>query len=500
MKQSLQLKLSQSLSMTPQLQQAIRLLQLSTFELQTEIQEALETNPLLQEEVAHEKEDKAEEGTTSPTKEGDDPVTSDTPPVDSSTVELDQTPDAIPDNLPVDSAWEDIYEPNYDMNLSRPEEHSRDFTEFHSAPSGNLRDHLAEQIQLMSLSVDDAEMAESIIDAVDDNGYLTEPTEALLESFNTDRNEDDLYEVEEFEAVLRLIHHLDPLGCGARTPSECMLIQLQHHHRNHTSYDHAHALIEHHIVLLAAHDFAKLKRHLKINDEQLRDAIELIKTLTPRPGAQIAETHTQYVVPDVFVRKEKGAWRVELNPDISPRLSINNTYANLIKRADKSDQNTFLRNNLQEARWFIKSLQSRNETLLRVATAIVERQRSFLDYGDEAMKPMILRDIAEQLDMHESTISRVTTQKYMHTPRGILEFKYFFSSHVTTADGGECSATAIRAIIKKLISAENQQKPLSDNKIAGTLVDMGINVARRTVAKYRESMAIPPSNERKRLL
>ena len=227
--------------------------------------------------------------------------------------------------------------------------------------------------------------------------------------------------------------------------------------------------------------------------------VSLIKSLNPRPGSKIISGDSQYIVPDVFVHKANGTWRLELNPDIAPKIGINQLYSGMIKRADKSDDNTFMRNHLQEARWFIKSLQSRNETLLKVATAIVGRQRGFLEYGEEAMKPMVLRDISEQLEMHESTISRVTTQKYMHTPRGIFEFKYFFSSHVNTVDGGECSATAIRAMIRKLIESENSQKPLSDNKIAGVLVDSGINVARRTIAKYREGMTIPPSNERKRL-
>ena len=221
--------------------------------------------------------------------------------------------------------------------------------------------------------------------------------------------------------------------------------------------------------------------------------------MNPRPGSQLSRNTAQYVVPDVFVFKRAGKWTVDLNTDAVPRLRINQHYASLVKRADNSEDNNYLRNHLQEARWFLKSLQSRHETLLKVARCIVERQRGFFEYGDEAMKPLVLRDVAEAVGMHESTISRVTTQKYMHTPRGIYEFKFFFSSHVGTADGGECSATAIRAIIKKLVAAENSLKPLSDSKIADLLSDQGIKVARRTVAKYREAMSIPPSNERKRL-
>jgi RNA polymerase sigma-54 factor len=242
-----------------------------------------------------------------------------------------------------------------------------------------------------------------------------------------------------------------------------------------------------------------LKRVTKADAESLRAAELLIQSLHPKPGALITTSRTEYIVPDVFVTKKNRRWRVELNPELAPRLRINPMYAKMIRRADKSDDNNYLKTNLQEARWFLKSLQSRNDTILKVAKAIVERQRAFFDYGDEAMKPLVLRDIAEELEMHESTISRVTNQKYMHTPRGVFEFKYFFSSHVGTADGGECSATAIRAMIKKLIAAENNQKPLSDSKIAQLLDNQGINVARRTVAKYRESLSIPPSNERKSL-
>jgi len=262
-----------------------------------------------------------------------------------------------------------------------------------------------------------------------------------------------------------MIQHLDPAGCAARNASECMAIQLGQLPQTEVT-ETAVRIVTDHLDLLAAHDFSRLRRLLKINDEHLQEAIALIRSLNPRPGRQLVQDHDQYIVPDVFVQKAKGVWRVELNPDIAPKLGINALYAGMVKRADKSDDNNFLRNHLQEARWFIKSLQSRNETLLRVATAIVERQRNFLEYGEEAMKPLVLRDIAEQLSLHESTISRVTTQKYIHTPRGIFEFKYFFSSHVSTANGGECSATAIRAMIQRFIDAEDRTKPLSDSKIA----------------------------------
>ena len=258
-------------------------------------------------------------------------------------------------------------------------------------------------------------------------------------------------------------------------------------------------LINNHLDVLASRDHNQLMRHMKLSEEDLEQVIHLIQSLNPRPGGQITNSAPQYIVPDVYVTKKNGRWQVNLNPDAAPKLRVNPTYAGLVRRADNSEDNTYLRNHLQEARWFLKSLQSRNETLLKVARCIVDRQSESLEHGDEAMKPLVLRDVAEVVDMHESTISRVTNQKYMHTPKGIFEFKYFFSSRVGTADGGECSSTAIRAMIKKLAGNENPRKPLSDSKIALLLSETGIKVARRTIAKYRESMSIPPSNERKKL-
>ncbi|MCB1756713.1 MAG: RNA polymerase factor sigma-54 [Gammaproteobacteria bacterium] len=503
MKQSLQIKMGQSLAMTPQLQQAIKLLQLSTLELQTEIQSALENNPMLemQDEDGASAEKNAREGRDGKNDKEQDSSEIEKP--DSAEIELSsQDSDSIPDDLPVDSAWEDIYEPSYTQPSSGSagsEDSGRDFTEFHNSGISSLQDHLNEQVQLTNLSEKDHYIAASLIDAIDDNGYLSEPLEELTAGMQQEIDNPDItFELDEVEAVLSMIQQLDPAGCGSRNISECMHIQLCQLPASETTAN-AKKIALDHLDLLACNDFAKMRRQLKINDEQLQEAISLVRSLNPRPGRQIVHDHNEYIVPDVFVKKSKGVWRVELNPDIAPKLGINSLYAGMVKRADKSDDNNFLRNHLQEARWFIKSLQSRNETLLRVGTAIVERQRGFLEFGEEAMKPLVLRDIAEQLDLHESTISRVTTQKYIHTPRGIFEFKYFFSSHVSTANGGECSATAIRAMIKRYISSENPTKPLSDSKIASTLVNEGIQVARRTVAKYRESMAIPPSNERKRL-
>lgn len=509
MKQSLQIKMGQSLAMTPQLQQAIKLLQLSTLELQSEIQTALESNPMLemQDEEGAEPRDTDLANESRETREANREAEKEAAEQKQPTSELElagenstAANEVMPEELPVDSAWDDIYDsatPSSPGSASDGE--SRDFTEFHNAGIASIQDHLNEQIRFAPLSERDQDIAETIIDAIDNNGYLIDDVDVLIDGLNRDITDPEkMYVLDEFETVLHLVQHLDPAGCGARDASECMMIQLSQLPESDT-VTHAMGIVKSHLELLAAHDFARLRRLFKINDEQLQEAISLIRSLNPRPGRQLVQDHDQYIVPDVFVKKVKGVWRVELNPDIAPKLGINALYAGMVKRADKSEDNNFMRNHLQEARWFIKSLQSRNETLLRVATAIVERQRSFLEYGDEAMKPLVLRDIAEQLSLHESTISRVTTHKYIHTPRGIFEFKYFFSSHVSTANGGECSATAIRAMIRKFIAAEDATKPLSDSKIASTLVDEGIQVARRTVAKYRESMAIPPSNERKRL-
>ncbi len=349
-------------------------------------------------------------------------------------------------------------------------------------------------MQLTPFSPSDMAIAEAIVDSINDDGYLTTSLEDIVTSIN-----DPEIEIEEVEAVLHRVQAFDPSGIAARDLRECLLIQLRQLTEEFEWTAYAVRLIEEHFDLLAQQDETQMRRKLKLDSNDLMSVIHLIRSLNPRPGTSVANQAPSYIEPDVFVYKHNNQWRVELNPDAAPKLRVNAEYAGLIRRADNSADNVTMKNHLQEARWFIKSLQSRNDTLLRVATRIVDIQRNFFEFGEEAMKPLVLRDIAEALEMHESTISRVTTQKYMHTPRGTYEFKYFFSSHVSTASGGEASATAIRALIKKLIGAEKPNKPLSDNKIAAILADQGINVARRTVAKYRESMAIPPSNERKRL-
>ncbi len=492
MKQSIQLRLGQSLTMTPQLQQAIRLLQLSSLELSAEIQEALESNPMLEVDDSESGDDKAANKND---QEGEVVEAA----AEEKSIDI-QEPDAIPDELPVDTAWDDIYDQTtYQQSSttsSAQEFNERDY-DYNDDTREGLHEHLIWQMSMTPFSDRDASIATTIIDYINEDGYLATSTEEILENLKDDH--EDL-ELDEIEAVLRQVQNFDPPGVAARDLQECLLLQLKQLDEDTPWLDRAIQLVREHLDLLASHDYTQLLRRMKLDDDDLQSVVQLIRAMNPRPGSQLSNTRTEYIVPDVFVRKVKGVWRVELNPETAPKIRINNTYANLIRRADNSKDNNYLKDNLQEARWLLKSLQSRNETLLKVATCIVERQRGFLEHGEEAMKALVLHDIAEAVGMHESTISRVTTRKYMHTPRGIYELKYFFSSHVSTANGGECSSTAIRAFIKKMIAAEEVKKPLSDSKIANMLSEQGIKVARRTVAKYREAMAIPPSNERKRLI
>jgi len=499
MKQSLQLRLGQQLTMTPQLQQAIRMLQLSTLELQLEIQQALDSNLMLEEvDEFDEYERGAEENTLE--EPGSDQLAESSPAAENA-IDADYPEergptenDAIPDELPVDSVWDDIYD-SAPLTSSAPADDDREF-EYGDTSGESLREHLLWQMQMTPLSATDVLIAESLIDAINDDGLLSVDLEELLVGLQQQVSEE--IELDELEAVLHTIQNFDPPGVAARDLRESLLLQLRALPKDTPWLEEARTLLERHFELLAGRDYTQLKRVMKLSEEQLTQVTRLVQALNPRPGAQVSNSRPEYIVPDVFVRKIKGSWRVELNPDAAPRLRINHHYASLIKQMNSSDSST-LKNHLQEARWFIKSLQSRNETLLRVATSIVEHQRDFLEEGEVAMKPLVLHDIAEELGMHESTISRTTTRKFMHTPRGIFELKYFFSSHVGTASGGECSSTAIRAMIKNLVAEESPKKPLSDSKIADILSQEGINVARRTVAKYREAMAIPPSNERKRL-
>ena len=507
MKQSLQLKLGQHLTMTPQLQQAIRLLQLSAMELSVEIQEALESNMMLEvvdgtddyEDPTFSASDAAassgsDDGEFEASFESNFEVGGGDP----GETESRSVSEDIPDELPVDSDWDEIYDTlttSGSTTGTRDGEDS-DFERVSVTPP-SLREHLLWQVNLTPLSDRDRAIAMTIVDDLDGAGYLTSSLDELASVVGTAIA--DQVEADEVQAILRLVQGLEPNGVAARDLRECLLLQLGQLPADTPWLVETRRCVADFMDMLAGRDYNQLMRRLKLAREELAQVIALIQSLNPRPGSQYSEEQTEYIVPDVFVYKYKDRWRVELNAETMPPLRVNPYYASMIKRADNSDDNNSLRTHLQEARWFIKSLQSRSETLLRVATAIVERQRAFLEHGEEAMKPLVLHDIAEVLEMHESTISRVTTRKYMHTPRGIFELKYFFSSHVSTTLGGEASSTAIRAVIKKLIAAENVQKPLSDHKIAELLADQGVQVARRTVAKYREAMSIPPSNERKRI-
>ncbi len=487
MKPSLQLKLGQHLTMTPQLQQAIRLLQLSTLDLQTEIQQTLEENPMLEmeEETPATDAEQQEKGETELSQQD-------------AQLDLERSQD-LPDELPVDSEWEDIYDiatAGISNATQSADENVNDYLENQSIEGDTLAEHLLWQLRNMSTSDTDFAIGVAIIDAINDDGYLTESIEDIHAGLV---DEIDI-ELDEVEAMLHRIQHFDPIGVGARDLKECLLLQLEQFDETTEGLADARMLIRDHLEQIGSRDYARLLKSTRLSEQKLTDLIRFIQSLNPKPGSIISPNRAEYIIPDIYVRKVNGEWRVSLNPEAAPKLRINPLYAGYVKKSGRDKDSSYLRNSLQEARWFLKSLQSRSDTLLRVGKAIVERQRLFLEYGDEGMKPMVLRDIAEELDMHESTISRVTTQKYMHTPRGVFEFKFFFSSHVSTADGGECSATAIRAMVKKLIENENPRKPMSDNKISAFLVKEGINVARRTVAKYREAMSIPPSNERKRLV
>ena len=557
MKPTLQLKIGQHLTMTPQLQQAIRLLQLSSLDLQSEVQEALDANPMLEVDDNPEsdagnndkeksekaekdsKEDSYSEQVIDFSAGGDTSANSDlqSKSNEDASVDLSNHQD-MPDDLPVDSNWDDVYQETSYTPASRGGEDDDYDLEGRNSAQETLYDQLIWQLNLTPMSPMDNAIAIAIIESIDERGYLTTSVEDIRESLLAQseivedlfRNQDEALlalgidpkealtggdedqpeadpdadwhdiSVEEVNAVLHRIQQFDPPGVGARDLRECLLIQLEQLPQDTLYREEARKVVGQFIEQLGSRDFTSIMRKGKLSESQLKEAIKLIQTLNPYPGSHVDADRTEYVVPDVIVTKDKGRWKVELNPEATPRLKVNHSYASLIQRADSSSDNTFLKNNLQEARWFIKSLMSRNETLLKVATRIVEYQIEFFEQGEEAMKPLVLHDIAEAVEMHESTISRVTTQKYMHTPRGIFELKYFFSSHVSTGSGGECSSTAIRAMIKKLIASEEPKKPLSDSKIAKLLEEQDIKVARRTIAKYREAMNIPPSNERKRLV
>ncbi|HSD52653.1 MAG TPA: RNA polymerase factor sigma-54 [Burkholderiales bacterium] len=481
MKQTLQLKLSQHLTLTPQLQQSIRLLQLSTLELNQELERFLAENPLL------ERDENEEAGETPP------PLRiNGTQSAAESAPEGAEAPEGAPpagDERPTDTDW---YLESGGSGTSREEGDESDYPQL-AAESPTLRDHLLQQLSLTLLPDRDRRLVALLVDALDDDGYLTQPLDEIAAMLPPELG----VEADEIAIALKHLQNLDPTGVGARSPAECLELQLLCMPEAAAGRELALRIVREHLPLLAARDYAKLKKLTGCDETSLRTAHKLIQSLNPRPGAEFAQLETRYVIADVIVRKVKNVWVATLNPDAMPRLRINRIYADILQQSRASAGQ--MSSQLQEARWLIKNVQQRFETIQRVSQAIVDRQRHFFDHGEVAMRPLVLREIADALGLHESTVSRVTTQKFMATPRGIFELKYFFGSHVATDTGGACSATAIRALIKQLVAAEDGKKPLSDSKISQILGQQGIVVARRTIAKYRESLHIPPGNLRKSL-
>jgi RNA polymerase sigma-54 factor len=477
LKPSLQLKLTQQLTMTPQLQQAIRLLQLPIMELQTQIREALDENVMLEVEEPEVPEATEPAETETADSEGE--------------IDLEAEPVEFGEEAVVasDAEWEDVQRTG-PSEAPKSIEPPTNF-EYADRSEETLRNHLLWQLELENLDPRTTAIGQSIIDAINEDGYLAED----LDSIRATLAPDVLASPDEIEHVLvNVVQQFDPTGVGARSVSECVLLQLEQIASETEGLELARAIAREHLEALAEHQYAFLKRQLRVSEQELATALALVRSCHPRPGSAVYASAAEYVVPDVFVRRSEGTWIVELNNSVAPKLRVNQLYAGSLGRGEEYD---VLRTQLQEARWLIRSLEIRNETLLKVALTIVQRQTEFLELGEEHMRPMVLRDIAEAIQMHESTISRVTTNKYMHTPRGVFEFRYFFSSHVA-GEEGEQSSTAVRAKIRKLVTSEDPEKPLSDNQIAQLLSEEGITVARRTVAKYREAMKIPSSSDRKR--
>ena len=485
MKPALQLKLSQHLALTPQLQQSIKLLQLSTIEMQQEIERYLLENPML------ERDDEPAESYAS-AQQFDSPASAETREAEPAEREPREERDSEVPGSPADvddDRW--TSDAGTYSGAGRDDDDDSDAHDIHAATT-SLRDHLGWQLGMTQLTERDRSLVRFLIEALDDDGYLSTPLAELWETLPPEYE----IELEELEIALRHIQNFDPTGIGARNLQECLALQLKAlpdgpERRLATS------IVDKHLELLAARDFTKIRRLTGCDDEELKAAQALITSLNPRPGAGYAQVEARYITPDVIVKKLKGKWTAYINPDAYPRLRINRLYAEILSRQRRGNGN--LSGQLQEARWLIKNVQQRFDTIHRVTQAIVDRQRQFFEHGEVAMRPLVLREIADILGLHESTVSRVTSQKYMATPRGIFELKYFFGSHVATDTGGACSATAIRALIKQLIGAEDGKKPLSDSQLSEILGQQGIVVARRTVAKYRESLNIPPVNLRKTL-
>jgi RNA polymerase sigma-54 factor len=484
MKQTLQLKLSQHLALTPQLQQSIRLLQLSSLELNQEIEQALQENPLL------ERDEPMDAAVYAGANDALTHTTREEAPASASQEERPTEPEWGQDGMdwPTAGGTRNPRDPNDESDVDAGEL---------QAAATSLRDHLISQLALSQLSGRDRLRVAFLVEALDDDGYLTQELEELVEVLPEDMAGEPDEVIEDLRIALHHLQSLDPPGIGARNPRECLLLQLANLPDSSANVL-ARAIVRDHLEQLANRDYARIKKGLGCDDEALRDAQALIRSLNPRPGAQFAPLDTRYIVPDVVVKKYRGNWVVQLNQEAMPRLRINRLYADLLRK-QRSNGGGNLAGQLQEAKWLIKNVQQRFDTIARVSQAIVDRQRAFFDHGEVAMRPLTLREIADTVNLHESTISRVTTQKYLASPRGIYELKYFFGSHVATDTGGAASSTAIRALIKQLVGAENGQKPLSDARIAEILGEQGIVVARRTVAKYRESLSIPPVNLRKTL-
>jgi RNA polymerase sigma-54 factor len=489
MKPTLQLKLSQSLTLTPQLQQSIKLLQLSTLDLHQEIERFLQDNPMLEREDDDAPETFAVREDGSTTEQTETPSPRDEAAAEQSASE----PDFDTDDVLGDNYW----------NEAAGGGHQRDGDDDEFDPHANvarvptLREHLLAQLGLLPLSQRDHAIASLVIDALDEDGYLGQPLAEIVEMIPLDLREAMEIDIDDLHVAWQIVRQLEPIGVGAVDLKDCLQLQLQPFLPSEPSGGLALAIVADHLDLLANKDYSKIKKTLKCDDMALKAAQSLIQRLNPHPGAAFGESETRYVVADVIVKKQKQGWVAQLNEAAMPKLRVNQLYANILRR--HRDSGAGLGGQLQEAKWLIKNVQQRFETIQRVAQAIVERQQRFFEHGEVAMRPLVLRDIAEELDLHESTISRVTTQKYMLTPRGIYEFKYFFGSHVDTDSGGECSAIAIKALLKQLIQSEDPKKPLSDSTLAEVLGKQGINVARRTVAKYREALQIPPVNQRKSL-
>lgn len=472
MKPTLQARLGQQLTLTPQLRQAIRLLQLSAVELALEIHAAVDSNPLL--ELQEERTDDAPETTPGDTE----------PPAEQN--ERDDNGD---------DRFEET--PEFDWGDGKPrngggEDHSE--RESTTAVPIGLQEHLLWQLHLSHLSVRDLRIGEALIEAITEDGYL----DTTLADIQAALRPDVVVDLADIETVLHLIQRFDPVGAGARSLSECLSVQLGLLDPQTPALSLARLICERHLDDLARHGAAKLAAQLKVAEAEADAAVALLKSLDPKPGAQIGGGTVEYILPDAIAYRQKGVWKVATQAGSQPRLGINRHYQSLIGKASREDD-SYLRGQLQEARWLIKSLETRADTLLRVARSIVRQQTGFLEHGPQAMRPLTLKDVALELGLHESTVSRVTTRKYLRTPRGTFEFKYFFSSGIATDSGGGASATAIQAMLRRLIEAENPRSPLSDAKLAKLLAQDGIPVARRTVAKYREAMKIPPSNERQRL-